>query len=718
MKNTAIKLLLIMIFGAISPLFATAFVSMTNPLITPAPLDPIEINGEGVATFRLQETFGGIAPASDTFGEANIRISVELNKLDLKNQDTSLITGALMDYFDVTYSASAKRITFTQIADYPALMEARVDIPVTVSANSASTDVSLNGFNANISANDNDTVADGSASSFTYTVTAAPTAPSILNIDEKNVNESMPTAVLTNNSRPSISGICIAGNIVSVQIDGYDIEPTTTCASNGTFDIIPNADIEEGEHEVTARQTDSSTDLTSNFSTLDYLMIDTISPDEFLTIDRVDGKQGASITTIDRTPEISGECEANLLVTIQIDGNDMEPTVMCSTNGTYSVSANEELEIGTHNVASTQIDKAGNVATTNAVELVITYPPVIAPEVQIIDGINVNESMPTTVLTNDSTPNISGICIAGNKVDVQIDGIDIQPTVQCASNGTFSIVPDVNIEDGEHRVTTRQTDPHTGVVSDLSSADNLIVDTAIPTPHTISTIDGKDNNNIITSNNKPEITGECETGTTVIAFIDGVQITPTVECAEGKYSIIPDVELEDGSHNITTKDIDDAGNISTVTPVSLTVNTVLPNYKPTLTAQGTIVTGAQGNFSILVRIADFAGGISTGPVKFSIVKNNNLSINFDQGKTEQQNSSVQNSSWALEETTSLYIFTYKGSFTPSSSSKVGLSGTFTSPINTKGAFALDVTVLGGSGEDDFTNNKDTEIIEYNNLVQE
>ena len=233
--------------------------------------------------------------------------------------------------------------------------------------------------------------------------------------------------------------------------------------------------------------------------------------------------------------------------------------------------------------------------------------------------------------------------------------------------------------------------------------------------HDIDTVDGKNGNTVFTTNNKPEIKGVCKTGSTVTAFIDGAAITPVTTCVSGEYSIIPDNAIAEGEHAVTTTDVDSNGNVLNAGPVALTINTTVPDYKPTLTAEGTIVSGAQGDFNIVVRIADFAGGLNTGAVRFSIVKNKNLSVSFDASTTEQQGSSVQNSDWTLEETSSLYIFTYKGDFAPLTSSKIGLSGTFTSPENTKGAFALDVTILGGSGETNFKNNKDTEVIQFNNL---
>ena len=66
-------------------------------------------------------------------------------------------------------------------------------------------------------------------------------------------------------------------------------------------------------------------------------------------------------------------------------------------------------------------------------------------------------------------------------------------------------------------------------------------------------------------------------------------------------------------------------------------------------------------------------------------------------------------------TNGLYIFTHNGVFAPSTASRIGLSGTFTSPQSAKGQFSIDVTVAGSTGEDEQENNKDSDILEYNNL---
>jgi len=249
-------------------------------------------------------------------------------------------------------------------------------------------------------------------------------APEVLLIDAIDVNETTPTTVTTNDATPEINGTCEAGNTVTVQIDGTDITPTTVCTDAGTFSITPDTELEDGEHNVTATQTDPDTGVTSEPSAVDYLTVDTVTPSP-LTIDNVDGQTGSPVTTTDTTPEINGTCETGLRVIVQIDGTDISPDVNC-TDGTYSMTPDTPLSLGEHNVTSTQTDEAGNTATAGPIALTVEKPA--APEVLLIDTTDVNETTPTTVITNDATPEINGTCIAGDTVTIQIDGTDITPT--------------------------------------------------------------------------------------------------------------------------------------------------------------------------------------------------------------------------------------------------------------------------------------------------
>jgi len=288
MKNRVIKILSIMALGVSTPLLATSFVSITNPSITPTPLNTVENHGEGIATFSLQETFGGTAPAIDSTGNHNIEVSVNLNKLKLTNEDVSQMSGSLLDYFTVTYNASEHKIIFNQKTDYPSFQEATVDIPVTVVENSTATDVSLNGFNVNMSANDSDTIPGIGGSSFTYTKSTSIettenveenesvtlTQLEVLTIGNVNVNEFMPTTVTTTDKRPEINGTCNAGDVVTVEINIADIRTNTNCTIDGTFSITPNKDIADGYHTVSVSQSNPITHVTSSSFYADFILID------------------------------------------------------------------------------------------------------------------------------------------------------------------------------------------------------------------------------------------------------------------------------------------------------------------------------------------------------------------------------------------------------------------------------------------------------------
>jgi len=147
---------------------------------------------------------------------------------------------------------------------------------------------------------------------------------------------------------------------------------------------------------------------------------------------------------------------------------------------------------------------------------------------------------------------------------------------------------------------------------------------------------------------------------------------------------------------------------------------VKPNYIPTLNILGSIVSGEQGDLDIIIRIAEHNGGVnSDGNLTFTIVKNRNIIIEFDQAEITRQGQTVNNPLWDIEETNALYIFTYIGNnglFVQHTESKVGLRGVYTSTSSAKGQFSLDATIAGGTGEEYISDNRDSETIEFNNII--
>ncbi len=510
------KVILLAILGLVSPLFA-AYVTLTNPLVSPTPLDPIEKIGEGILTFGLVETSNAMAPAIDKFGEANIQISIELNKLKLKDENIALITGTLLNYFSATYDPTAAGgrpiLILRQTTDFPAWGDANITIPVEVTANAASTDNSLNGFNANISANDGDTTADGSAAAFTYTANL---------IDAMNDNGGPVNGA---------AGATAIGNIISNDI------------FNGVVPIL-----------------------------------------------------GANVSILTVT--------------------DDTPLVVNATTGEVTVPAGTAADVYTEIYTLCEIAKPSNCDDANIVVTVTEAP---------IDALN------------DSVSSFDGV--AGGTAIADITDND-------TLNGVAMVPGDVNI--------TTVTNDTPLVVNIATGAVTVPANTPAATYVETYTI--------------------CE------------NLNPT--------------------------------NCDTAT-ITVDVTDVVPDYIPTLNAQGTIITGTNGALDIVIRIGEFLGGENNqGDLMFSIIKNDNLVLEFDPNEMMRQNQMVENTMWELRHTSALYIFTYKANgkmFPKASASKIGLSGMFNSPSSAKGAFGLDVTIVGGTGEDNLGNNKDTDVLEYNNL---
>ena len=440
-------------WGVVSPLSA-AFISLTSPTVSPKPLQRVEASGTGVVSFSMQETSDGIAPAKDMFGESNIKISVEFNKLALTGADVSGITGDMMDYFEAKYNADAKRLTLLQIKDYPAFGSATINIPVTVTENSLVTDNSLNGFNANISANDADTTAAGNAAEFTFTTNAPILNPEITSMDGVNKEK-----VLTNNNKPLIAGTCTAGNEVTLTINKVVISPTATCTAENTFSITPDTEIREGSNNLIVTQKDPDGQVSPE-SQLDILIVDVTSPTKpTITITEDNNNDGQIDSSeaqgdVDVKVDLAADAKVDDTLTIT-DANGREiqslPITqdMISNGYTFTVPTLNVGETLTLNAKVT--DLAGNVSkeSNDSATFKDTTPPKLT--LDTVDGKR------SPVHTSNTKPAIAGSCEDGATITAYVDGVAVNPTAVCA-NGSYTITPTNGISDGSHAVTTEAVD--------------------------------------------------------------------------------------------------------------------------------------------------------------------------------------------------------------------------------------------------------------------
>ncbi len=144
-------------------------VSLTSPLLFAAPMDALESNGATSASFTFVES-SSIAVPAEALGVPNTTISVNMQYVELTDADVNLITGTILNHFDVSYNVITKILLFEQKNTIPGDWFGTVSFPVTVIANSSVYE-SFNGFDAHILAMDSGTNTDGDVSIHTYTST-------------------------------------------------------------------------------------------------------------------------------------------------------------------------------------------------------------------------------------------------------------------------------------------------------------------------------------------------------------------------------------------------------------------------------------------------------------------------------------------------------------------------------------------------------------------
>ncbi|MEQ8681870.1 MAG: Ig-like domain-containing protein, partial [Cyclobacteriaceae bacterium] len=217
-------------------------------------------------------------------------------------------------------------------------------------------------------------------------------------------------------------------------------------------------------------------------------------------------------------------------------------------------------------------------------------------------------SIPTvnSLLTNQSTPTLTGTADSGNTITVAVGGATYVTTANGSgdwsidtstpSSGTFS--PNLN---GVNEVQVTASD---GTCSNADATTNeLTIDTTAPATPTVDAL--------TTNDASPVLTGTTEAGSTVTVIINGVTFETTAD-GSGDWSVNtqldtptaggPFVDLTDGTYEIAVTSTDAAGNstpdatnneltVDTADPVAPTVD-VLTTNDPSPVLTGTAEAGS------------------------------------------------------------------------------------------------------------------------------
>nr|WP_306795279.1 Ig-like domain-containing protein [Cohnella sp. GbtcB17] len=283
-------------------------------------------------------------------------------------------------------------------------------------------------------------------------------------------------------------------------------------------------------------------------------------------------------------PTYSGTAEANMSVTVVVDGASSVP-MTADASGNWSYTSALPLAEGPHSVLARASDGAGNTSpdsNTNTFTVDTTAPP--APVVT---------SPANGSTTNDTTPTYSGTAEANSIVTVVVNGSSIGTTPANAS-GNWSMTQSTLLTDSSHTVRARASDG-AGNTSVYSNTNTFAVDTtAPPAPVVTSPANGS-----TTNDSTPTYSGTAEASVSVAVVVDGVTLGPVTADASGNWTYTSAGPLSDGPHSVLARASDGVGNTSLNSNTNtFTVDTTAPAAPVTVSpANGSKTNNARPIFS-------------------------------------------------------------------------------------------------------------------------
>uniref|UniRef100_UPI000A57D59F Ig-like domain-containing protein n=1 Tax=Aliivibrio fischeri TaxID=668 RepID=UPI000A57D59F len=344
-----------------------------------------------------------------------------------------------------------------------------------------------------------DTLAEGGA------VTVA----DITEDDVINASESGETIIVTGTA---IGGDISKDDVVTMIINGQSYE--TVVNQDGTWSVeVAGSDLaEDTEFEVVVKSSDDAGNTVESKVTSTHT-VDTdvlTETDGYgntgITSDITDATNSGSnddTITNDATPDITGVTEAGAKVTITYrDGSDTlrTATSTASANGVYTIAILHALAEGSNLIDIVAVDSAGNTVSTTqdvTVDTKVLTETVGDGDLGITSDItdNTNTGSNSDTVTNNTTPDITGVTEVGAKVTITYtdkDGvIHTTDEVTANQNGEYTISLPYQLNEGANALTVTAIDiagNKTEVIQDVTiNADPIANDFDIQLVDDIST---------------------------------------------------------------------------------------------------------------------------------------------------------------------------------------------------------------------------------------
>ncbi|EBJ1202397.1 Ig-like domain repeat protein [Salmonella enterica] len=384
---------------------------------------------------------------------------------------------------------------------------------------------------------------------------------------------------LTNNAKPSFR-VEVPADVAQMRatLDGGTTWIPIRRNADGQWIFASTNNLTDGQHTLRIEATDTagnvaSKDLVFNIDT--HLQIPTIA----LGAGQDTGANTSDhITNISRPTFVIGNVDADVIkVMVTIGTNTYNAT---KVGGAWEFRPDNAIPDGSYNVSVTIEDKAGNIATSQPLSIMVDTRAEINSVTLLTDSgdsssdniTNVNKPQFEIVAANDTV-----------QVRVKIDNtgnwIDLTQSVE----GHWEFNVGTALPDGQHSLLVEVVDVAGNVAQQTL---NFTVDTTLREPNIVldPTQDtGDDSNDNITNINKPTfIIGNVDNDVPhIVIHLDGRDYI--IENNGAKLTFTPDKPLTDGHHTLTVTVTDIAGNTKTSSELQVEIDTQVQIDRVSLT---------------------------------------------------------------------------------------------------------------------------------------
>ena len=471
-----------------------------------------ELDLSGLSTGLMEGSFEVTVTSTDGAGNDAIDATSNEVEIDLTDPATPTVNSLLTNDTRPTITGTYETGTTFSVTLDGITHTLGVSIALTDPASDGNWQLDLSGLSIGLGEDIYDVVAtatDGAGNSATDATTnelevdlTAPGTPAVNNL-------------LTNNVRPTLTGLYEAGTGLTVSVNGntytLGVSPELTDpASDGNWELDLSSlatGLIEGLYEVVVISTDaagnSAMDPGTNELEIDLTPPTTPTVNSLLT--------NSSLPTITGTYELGTELEVTVNAITYVLGASPELTDPAN-DGNWALSLSLSLAEDTYDVEAISTDAAGNMASdVTTDELEIDQTPPARPTV-------------TTLLTNNIRPTLSGTYELGAALTVNVDGVTYTlgtstELTDPLNNGNWEL--DLSglgsgLVEAVYDVTATSADAAANPISD-DTVNELTIDLTDPV---IPTVD-----NLLTNNVRPTLSGTYESGTALIVTVDGTVYT-------------------------------------------------------------------------------------------------------------------------------------------------------------------------------------------------